>query len=377
MQYNVKYFLTIFMIACFAVMAFIFYSCSENPVEQHNSGLTGSRVYSINRVDGGTNFQVRFTSIDSLDKFKEIGFSFRSESMLVFPDHFISQKHRLYVVASLSKLYFIDTQSNKLVKVVEMTYTGEIDFSFVPGEIKFLDYDDDRCILISGNSAYLINLPDKSIERRVFDGNNISFATSIISSALTFDRRFLYLVTETRGISGRPKYLLKVDLLMNKISRIEQLSPNIYSQDTTGIASLGTTSEYLIYLDSTNDYLLGTGRSTYYKYSVRSDKMIEKKTYRALSTNHELYPFGKSKLLSHSIDGGSFHIINVEDFSISDYMQTQSDYLAGIYQKLSDGLYFLATDNRGTAFIFNVTEKKLKYSFPHTTLYKFIIMETL
>jgi hypothetical protein len=309
--------------------------------------------------------------------YKDIGFSFRSESMLVFPNHFISQKHRLYLVASLSKLYFIDTQSNRLVKVVEMTYTGEIDFSFVSGEIKFLDYDDDRCILISGNSAYMISLPDKNIERRMFDGNNISFALGILSSALTYDKRFLYLVTETRGISGRPKFLLKIDLQINKINLIEQLSPNIYFQDTTGIASLGTTSDYLIYLDSKNDYLLGTGRSTYYKYSLRSDNMIEKKTYRTLSTNPELYPFGKNELLCHSIDGGSFRLINVENFSISDYMQTQSDYLAGIYQRLSDGLYFLATDNKGTAFIYNVTEKKLKYSFPHTTLYKFIIMEAL
>lgn len=358
---------SLFMIFLLVLVTVV--SCTElgNEPENYNTKKIG--VYSINDVDGKGNFYVQYADLDSLDKFRDIGFSFYSGFWLASPEQYLNPLYNVYVIATLNKIYFFNTRSDKLIKQINLPYISHgFEDNFGVGLIKFLPYDNQRCILVRSYGVYMINLENKEIESVIFEGRGNSNDIIIHSLALTTDKRYLYLRTVTPTQLGAPQKLYKVDIILGTGKIIYQLSPNSLREDTTQSFTVGVSKDFVICTDGNN----------FFKFSTKSNVLLDKRKLN-LKGLFWFNPFGDANsLVCFSSDSAAFYIFNAETLSLTKYFEINSSKMRGNYQEFADGLYFLVPSNpQGKNFIVNLTTKEIKYSFNSPRISSFIIKEVI
>lgn len=348
--------------------AILVISCSDSsvdPIDGKDYSKT-SGIYSITSTYGtGTTFHIEYAEIDSLDKFEKIGLSFDSGFWLSAPDHFVSVEYNLYLVATLSNLFFVDTKTNKLVKTIPINSAPIVESSVSPGLISFLHYKDKHCIVVIRDNVYLVNLLSREVENKIFEGKNVDANLQIQKAELSFDKQYLYIITMIVN-PGLPQRLLKINLTNNLIKKNAD-----FTYDRGIDIELGLSQDYVICYDGINMF----------KYSVHSDELIETKIF---STNLTVYPFTSfdinNKLIcinSWPRSSSAFYILECDGLIFTKYFEV--DYMAGgSFQTLSDGLVGLIRMSESNVNnIFSLMNKEVKFTFSNSGSIKFIIKEVL
>lgn len=343
--------------------AILVISCSDNsvdPIDGKDYSKT-SGIYSITSTYGtGTTFHIEYAEIDSLDKFEKIGLSFDSGFWLSAPDHFVSVEYNLYLVATLSNLFFVDTKTNKLVKTIPINSSPIVESSVSPGLISFLTYKDKYCIVVIRDNVYLVNLLSREIEYKIFEGKNIDANLQIQKAELSFDKQYLYVITMIVN-PGLPQRLLKVNLANGAIKKIAD-----FTYDRGIDIELGLSKDYVICYDGINMF----------KYSVNSDGLIETKIYDEYLTLHPFYRFNDENFLIalNAYPTHSFYTLDCENLVFEKYYEIDS--AIGVYfQQLKDVLIGICV-KQGFEII-DIQKKGKKFFFSNPGSINIIIKEVL
>jgi hypothetical protein len=343
-------------------------SCAVNIMEPSNTKYSNSPgVYSINSVDRITYpgeshyFIVNYTSLDSLNKFETVGEKFNSGFWLAGADHFVSVKHNLYIVSTLSNIYFYDTRTNELVQKIDVPSSIITDSDFSPCINKFITFNNDFVIVAIRNNVYLLDLNSKSIKRRIFEGSNIDDNLQIQQAELTYDQKYLYLIT-TLTPYNIPQKLYKINLLYDLPLEVALISNDFL--------------EGSFFLGVSKDYVICYNGLKILKFSITNNSLIESKQFDTSLILRSFFSFNSNnELICFKSYPGRFYILDCNDLSFHEYYNFDS--MVGCYFQNIRGniLGLVITNENSMNYIIDLTQKEVLYSFANPLGHNLIIKE--
>jgi hypothetical protein len=363
LMFKFPYYYHLFILLMIFVIAF---SC-EDLNEPYKTGQSPYIIYAIG-LDNANKYRLKYSGTDSID-FKDIPISITKSSNLssAFPTLYSDDKRNRLVIASQSKLTFINLNDNKVVDELDIPDTYNPEEYILYGEIQILpcEWDENYCILMN-RSVYLINLIKRSIEKTIWqpiDGNYLIYIHNFSSSN-----------------SGEDIYMQLTYYWRNMFQKLVKL--NLKTGNTQVLYEFNDKSNGGKYVYCVEDYVLsfafGEKENKILKFSTSTGALIDSSATN-ISLIHRSCEFEKNKLLIHQLENGNLYLLDCNTLVPVLYMENNFDRLIrNRFQRMSSGDLFdlIFATGDGKNMIYNLTKKEIIKEFKRNEgAYDFIIKE--
>ncbi len=386
---NIKneYLITHLFIQFIPVLFFFFYCNTKNPAESKDKSevvicndstfydpdfqANIKTIYACNRNRG-----LYYSDYDSINFIK-----IADLNQTPFSFH-LNTENKLLVAASFNELYFISTESKKLLQELYVPNSENPEPYIGPGQVQLFPchWDNNYCILVN-RSVFLVNLQNMTLERIIWDVTDFTNMNWIHSMSINEENTILYILLFFYDCWPIDKELVQCGYRQAIAELTLQTGDfNIFycypkGPPPPGAKALLNTSNYVLAYDFNKKNFLKIDKTT--KILKNSFPLNMPNMYPPAANTHsifEAFPNGDKTIIC--TNKRTFFELDPVCEVLNVYMPLYyGSTSCNIFQQQKGGDYYACIKHSSYGKIINVTKKKILKDFYFEDVVTFIVEE--
>ncbi len=328
-------------------------------------------IYACNHSRG-----LYYTDYDSINfiKIADLNQSPRS--------YYLSTENKLLVVASFNMLYFISTESKKLLHQLYIPNSENPNINIGPDEVRLFPchWDNNYCILVD-RSVFLVNLQNMTLEKTIWDVTSFTNMNWIHSMSINEENTILYILLFFYDCWPIDEELVQCDYRQAIAELILQTGEfTVFYDYSKGVPPPGSkeilnTDSYVLAYDYNKKIFLKFRKTN--KKLVNSFPLTMPTMYPPAANTHsifEAFPLSDKTIIV--TNNRTFFQLDPVKEILNIYMPIFYDSTSyKLIQPQKGGDYYACINDVNYGKIINVTRKKILKDFYFEDIETFILEE--